>query len=107
MELDTLAVGEAHVSKCLGAKIIVNEPLFCTDAAARHFAPDHETPRFLELRLRALGADVAVILLIRAMVLKEDIRVVRDVRGASICKQFSELATEAFRGDFDLFDGGF
>jgi hypothetical protein len=84
VELDALAVGQAHVAAGFRAKIVVDEPLRGGDAAAGHLAADHEAPGFFELGLGALGAHVAVVLLVGAVVLEENVRVLRDVWGAGV-----------------------
>jgi hypothetical protein len=84
VELDALAVGEAHVAEGLGAKVVVDHPLLGGDASAGHLAADHEAPGLFELGLGALGAHIAVILLVGAVVLDEDVAVLRDVRGAGV-----------------------
>ena len=39
--------------------------------------------------------------------LEQDVRIVRDVRGAGVSELLSELSAEACGGEFDVFDGGF
>ena len=107
VELDALAVGEAHVAHRFGAKGVVDHPLLGGDAAAGHFAADHEAPGLVLLFLGKLGTQVAVILLVGAVVLHEDVAVLRDARGAGISEKLGKLATEAGGGEFDVFDGGF
>jgi hypothetical protein len=45
--------------------------------------------------------------LIRAVVLEQDVRFVRDIRRAGVSELLSELSAEACGGEFDVFDGGF
>lgn len=67
MELDALTIGQAHVAHGLGAKLVMDEPLFGADSPAGHFAADHEAPSLVELGFIALGSLIAVVLLITAM----------------------------------------
>ena len=107
VELDALAVREAHVAHGFGAKGIVDHPLLGGDASAGHFAADHKAPGLFLLLFGKLGTQVAVILLVGAVVLHEDVAVLRDARGAGISEKLGKLATEAGGGEFDIFDGGF
>jgi hypothetical protein len=66
--------------KGLRAEVVMDEPLLRGDAAAGHLAADHEAPGLFELGLGALGAHVAVVLLVGTVVLEQDVRVLRDVR---------------------------
>ena len=95
VELNSLAVGQTHVAKGLLAKVVMDEPLLGCDTAAGHLAADHETPGFVELGLGAFGADIAVILLVGAVVFEQDVGVLRDVRGAGISELLGQMATEA------------
>ena len=69
VELEGLARGQAHraVAGVLFSELLDHQPLFRRDDAARHTRTQHDIMQRLELLLGALGADVAVVLLIHAV----------------------------------------
>ena len=107
VELDALAVGEAHVAHGFIAEVIMDEPLFGGDASAGHFGADHEAPSFFLFGFDEGSALVAVVLLVGAVVFEKDVGVVGDAGGAGVGEEFGELAAEAVGFKFDFFDGGF
>ena len=85
----------------------MDEPLLGADAAAGHLAADHEAPGLVLAFLRALRAQVAVVLLVAAVELEQDVRVLGNVAERGVRELFGDLAAEAVGGEFDVFDGGF
>ena len=107
VELDALAVGEAEGAFGEDAEVVVDEPLLGGDAAAGHFGADHEAPGLFLFFLVAGGAEVAVVLLVAAVELEEDVFGVLDVGQGGVGEVFGEVAAEAVGCEFDFFDAGF
>ena len=89
MQLNALTIGEAHVAHGFFTEVIVDEPLLRGDASTGHFRADHEAPGFFLFGFDEGRALVAIILLIGAVVLEQNVHVLRDVRSAGVSKKFS------------------
>jgi len=107
VKLDALTVGQAHVAHGLGAQVVMDQPLRRGDASAGHLAADHEAPVLFQFLLAALRAHIAVVLLIGAVVLEQDVAVLGDVGAAGVGKLLGQLAAQPGGLQLDLFNGGF
>ena len=68
MELERLARGNAQGSVAvIAGQLIASQVLLSRELTARHPDPHHELERFFKPFTLALGADVAVILLVRTV----------------------------------------
>lgn len=106
MELERLARGDAQrMIGIAGGDAIQCQPLRGRDHPARRARADHELIRRFELLPPPLVANVAVVLLVAAVVLDQCLIVLTQRTGHRICQALFQRPTQAAAFGFDVFYG--
>ena len=105
MELEGLAGGDAQAAFGMGRGDGVElQPLFRSNHAARGPCPDHEGVRRLEFLQPAFLADIAIVLLVTAVVLDQYLVVLGQRSGHRIGQGSEQSAAQAAAGLLDVLD---
>jgi len=106
VELERLAGGDAQrMVAVAGGDGVQLEPLFGGDHPARGAGADHELVGRLQLLATALLAQVAVVLLVAAVVLDQGLVVLAQRAGERIGQALQQAAAQAVAAGLDVFDG--
>ena len=104
MKLNALTIRQAEAAFRELADFMVNEPLLAGNATAGHLAAHHEAPRLFFLGLESFPAKIAVILLVAAVELEENVVALIHVRDGGVRQDVRNGPTESVGSDFDVFD---